>query len=254
MHREFQGSSEGESAVKMRWLAIVAGMLLSLATGVAMATAQESEILLIEGKTYYLNTNPLSGFLLAHPDRKLAEGSHVTSNWRGYTGTWEIKGGRLWLRKVSVNFNRNDPERPDLKFDDPPDLSKCKAESKYYWQCDQTRDLFPGGGDILADWYSGTLIVPTGEITEYVHMGYGSTYSRYLVVWVRKGEVTRQLDLDEKQFMELRRERFEAFKKTRTYQDALAKSRKDLGKHAEDFIFQFYSEEYLSEDPETKPD
>jgi hypothetical protein len=83
-------------------------------------------------------------------------------------------------------------------------------------------------------------------------MGYGSTYSRYLVVWVRKGEVTRQLDLTDKQFMELRRERFEAFKKTKTYKDEIAKTRKQLGSNAEDFMFSFYSEQYLSEEPEAE--
>jgi len=238
--------------VKSRWMAILAGMLLSLATGVAVATAQQAEILLIEGKSYQLNTNPLAGYLAAHPEKKLARGAQVTSNWRGYTGTWEIKGGRLWLREVSVNFNRNQADRPDLNFPDPPDKSLCKAESEYYWECDRTRDLFPEGGGILADWYSGTLIVPTGKMVNYVHMGYGSTYSRYLVVWVRKGEVTRQLDLSDKQFEELRRERFEAFKKTKTYQDEIAKMPKADRERAEDFMFSFYSEQYLSEDSEAK--
>ncbi len=234
----------------MRWRVLLTGVLLSLVSGVVVATAQEPEILLVDGKSYSLNTNPLAGYLAAHPEKKLARGSQVTSNWRGYTGTWEIKGDRLWLRKVSVEFNRNRAERPDLKFPDPPDRSLCTAASEDYWECNRTRDLFPEGGDILADWYSGTLIVPTGKMVNYVHMGYGSTYSRYLVVWVRKGEVTRRLDLSDEQFMELRRERFEAFKKTKTYQDEIAKTRKRLGDNADDFMFGFYSEQYLSEDPE----
>lgn len=232
-------------------LAVLAGLALSLATGLAWATAQRPEILLVDGKTYSLTTNPLGAWLQAHPDRKLPQGSPVTSNWRGYTGTWEIEKGRLWLRKVSVEFNRNTADRPDLKFGDPPTPSRCKAKSDDYWDCDQTLDLFPDGGDILAGWYSGTLIVPTGEMVEYVHMGYGSTYSRYLVISVHKGEVTRQLDLDDKQFMALRRERFKAFQKTKLYQDQIAETRKQLGKNAEDFMFSFYAEQYLSEDPES---
>jgi hypothetical protein len=205
---------------------------------------------LVDGTSYSLNTNPLAGYLAAHPGKKLARGSQVTSNWRGYTATWELKGGRLWLRKVSVDFNRNHADRPDLKFPEPPDPSLCKAASEYYWECDRTRDLFPEGGNILADWFSGTLIVPTGKMVDYVHMGYGSTYSRYLVLWVRKGEVTRQLDLNDEQFMALRRERFEAFKKTKAYRDEIARTRKSLGGRAEDFMFSYYSEQYLSEDPE----
>lgn len=236
--------------MRTQWMAVFAGLALTLAPGLARATAQVPETLIIEGKSYYLETNPLSAWIKAHPERKLPRGSMVTSNWRGYVGTWEIKGGKLWLRKVSVEFNRNTARRPDLKFPDPPDVSKCKPQSADYWECDQTADLFPEGGDILARWYSGTLIIPTGKLVQYVHMGYGSTYSKYLVVWVRKGEVTRQLELDDKQFMELRRERFKLFQKTQTYRDQIEQTRKQLGKGADDFLFNYYAEQYLSEDPD----
>src|SRR3546814_8046881 len=39
-------------------------------------------------------------------------------------------------------------------------------------------DLFPSTeAPVVADWYSGALIIPDGERTKYVHMGYGSSRS-----------------------------------------------------------------------------
>jgi hypothetical protein len=229
-----------------QWSIVATGLLLSLASGLASATAQQPDILLRGSKELALNTNPLVGWLQAHPDRKLARGSQWTSNWRGYVGTWEIAKGALWLKKVEVAFPdpKKHKDRKDLPT--PPDPSRCAPGGYRELVCDQTTDLFPEGGPVRADWYTGTLIVPTGELVDYVHMGYGSTYSRYLVVWVRAGDVVRELDLTDKQFTELRRERFKAYQQTEAYKKQLAESRKQLGERAEDFLYQYHAEEYLS--------
>lgn len=229
-------------------MAAIVGLALSFVSGMAMATAQESDILVIDGKTFNLDSNPLDSWLEAHPDKRLRQGGVISSaSWRGYVGHWEIKDGKLWLRKVVVEFGKGPSVRADA-----PDLSQCEPGSDTYLDCNLVADLFPEGGDILADWYSGILIVPIGELVEYVHMGYGSTYSKYLVLSVRKGEVTRQLDLNAKQYMKLRRERFKMFQKSKTYLDEIAATRKDLGDDADDFMFDYYAAEYMSEDPDAQ--
>ena len=48
--------------------------------------------------------------------------------------------------------------------------------------------LFGDDASRVATWFTGHLIVPTGEIVNYVHMGYGSTYSSYIVVTVVPGD------------------------------------------------------------------
>lgn len=145
-----------------QWVIVATGLLLSLACGLASATAQQPDILLRGGKELALNTNPLAGWLQAHPDRKLAQGSQWTSNWRGYVATWEIAKGALWLKKVEVAFPdpKNHKDRQDLPT--PPDPSRCA----------------PGG-----------------------------------------------------------------------YREQLAESAKTLGKDAEDFLYQYHAEEYLSAEP-----
>lgn len=238
--------------MRTRWMAAMLGMALALAAGQAVGTAQAPDELVVDGKTYPLNTNPLAGWLAAHPERTLPEGVVSTGDWRGYTAEWEIRGGALWLRKVQKLHTRQFPSNEPKPITPAPDPARCVVED-WYWRCNWIRDLFPGDGEVRADWYTGTLIVPTGEMLDYVHMGYGSTYSRYLVVWVRKGQVLRQLELDDRQFTELRRERFKAFQKTEEYRKQYAESKKTLGKDAEDFLYQFHAEEYLSLDPEAAP-
>jgi hypothetical protein len=80
-----------------------------------------------------------------------------TACWRRYIGTWEVKGGRLYL--VSLKG-----------------LSEMVGE-----------------GPIPADWVSGWLRVPRGELLEYVHMGFESVYEEELQLRFEGGvEVERR--------------------------------------------------------------
>ena len=80
--------------------------------------------------------------------------------WRGYQGMWEIKDGRFYLAAIDGLY--------------------------------QLRD----GDPILADWFSGVLRVPRGEVIQYVHMGYGSVYEEELHIKIEQGMVvdTRVID------------------------------------------------------------
>ena len=43
---------------------------------------------------------------------------------------------------------------------------------------------------ILANWFTGELRVPQGEMTQYIHAGYASEFERYLVFQVVEGRIT----------------------------------------------------------------
>jgi len=49
-----------------------------------------------------------------------------------------------------------------------------------------------GDGSLFADWYSGTLLVPTGKIVRRPAIGYSSTHERELCIEVKNGVVIRQ--------------------------------------------------------------
>lgn len=83
-----------------------------------------------------------------------------TACWRGYIGTWEIREGRLYLKRIQGRY--------EMIGDDP----------------------------ILADWFSGILRIPRGGLLQYVHMGFESVHERDLFVKVDGGRVTESWTVD----------------------------------------------------------
>lgn len=83
-----------------------------------------------------------------------------TACWRGYQGVWEIKEDRFYLIGL----------RGGLR-------------------------LLPGP-QILADWFTGVLRVPLGEMLQYVHMGFGSVYEQELHLKIEQGVVVARRTID----------------------------------------------------------
>ncbi len=98
--------------------------------------------------------------------------SNCTALWRGYVGTWEIVSDRLYLIEL----------HGELKSGEDATLET----------------VFPGYGDrVFAHWYSGIIRLPQGKMLEYVHMGYGSTYERDLLLEFEKGVlISRQIKVN----------------------------------------------------------
>jgi len=83
-----------------------------------------------------------------------------TACWRGYIGTWEIKNGYFYLVKIEGGYR--------IIGDDP----------------------------IIADWFTGALRIPKGEIIHYVHMGFGSVYEEEIHVKIENGKVVKSKVID----------------------------------------------------------
>jgi hypothetical protein len=83
-----------------------------------------------------------------------------TACWRGYQGTWEIRDGRFYLVGLRGRFRLR------------------------------------GAEPILADWFSGVLRIPKGEMLHYVHMGFGSVFEQEVHVKVERGLVTASRVVD----------------------------------------------------------
>jgi len=125
-------------------------------------TAQVADRLIYEGKPISIFSNPLSLYLRQN---KLSFQSPHTANWRGYVATWEIK-----------------------KFEDVERLYLIKLSAhKTYDEIIGLKDLFPGSKAVFAHWFTGVLRCPQGELLEYVHMGYASTYEYELFMEFKQG-------------------------------------------------------------------
>jgi len=213
----------------------VFAVLCLIASSSAWATAQEPDVLLLDGKEEALQTNPLSGYLAKHPN-SLPE-SDVTSsgNWRGYIAKWAIQSNALMLVQVTMTTTESKPGSKDTQF----------------VKRDVTSAIFPGAVPVEAAWYSGALIVPHGDEVEYVHMGYGSTYASYTILSIKAGKVTSRKDLNLRDFRKFRDEKFRVFQKTLEYRTRLneltRKGEPWTTKTANDFLKSFYAEVYLSQ-------
>lgn len=127
-------------------------------------TAQAPEKLIYEGEQHSMCTEPLSQFVKRGGDIPEFAG-YCSALWRGYIGTWEVIGTRLYL--VGIDGTLIDGKEATLE------------------------DLFPGyPGRVFAHWFSGEVRLPQGELLNYVHMGYGSTFERDLLLTFKKGCLT----------------------------------------------------------------
>lgn len=124
-------------------------------------TAQIPETLLYQGEEMAMCTNPLGTYFeLGGFDPGFE--SLCTALWRGYVGRWEIIEGRLYLIGLGGTLKDGSEATLASVFPDNPDR-------------------------VFAHWYTDEIRVPQGKQLEYVHMGYGSTYERDLLLNFEKG-------------------------------------------------------------------
>lgn len=83
-----------------------------------------------------------------------------TACWRGYVGTWELREGLFYLLGLTGRYK------------------------------------LIGDGPLLADWFSGVIRIPRGNLLHYVHMGFGSVYEEEIHVKIERGEVTASRIVD----------------------------------------------------------
>ena len=132
-----------------------------------LMTAQFGEGLHYDGREMAMTTHPLGDYF-ALGGFNPGFGQHwpmeCTALWRGYIGTWEIVGGRLYLIAINVL---------------PGSRVTANLEA-----------VFPGYPDrVFAHWYTGTLRVPQGRVLKYVHMGNQSTFESDMLIDVERGVI-----------------------------------------------------------------
>ncbi len=130
-------------------------------------TAQAEERIIYRGEETWMQADPLSPYLRKMNIRFLPPS---TACWRGYYGRWEISESRLYL--IGLEAYVEGPEKVGLNY------------------------LFPGQERVFAQWFTGTVRIPRGELLEYVHMGYSSVYEKYLILSFSEGVLTGEMEID----------------------------------------------------------
>lgn len=129
-------------------------------------TGQFPDYLFYKGDTLPIFSNPLEKYFERIGERKLIDfvGCGSTACWRGYTAIWELRDNSLYLVKVTSCHN------------------SCGLETKNA----NLKKMF-GTDIVLADWFSGKIVIPQGERVQYIHMGYASIYEKELHISFKDG-------------------------------------------------------------------
>ena len=199
-----------------RWTILVWILFLSIN---AFATAQRPDKIIYQGQTYSLHSNPMEAYFSKHPDKKPKTSQPSTALWRGYVATFEFKDEELFLKDIEVKY-------------------RDTIENAYKWRS-VLEEVFPEGENLKIDWLTGLLVIPYGELVNYVHMGYGSTYENYILLEIDKGDFKKEKRLSYDEYLAFKEKQFQAFKKTEEYAEIKAKLRKKENNASEAFIDSF---------------
>tara|TARA_B100001175_G_C19140846_1_gene463578 strand:+ start:207 stop:620 length:414 start_codon:yes stop_codon:yes gene_type:complete len=122
-------------------------------------TIQAGDILSYNGIKTTIATEPLKPYLETRSDISFIFKS--TGLVRGYISSWKIKNKKLYLVSL-LGFIENN-EKVDLNY------------------------LFPNKKEVFADWYSGEIRIPEGDLLKKIKTGYSSIYARDRLLNFNKG-------------------------------------------------------------------
>ena len=122
-------------------------------------TIQARDILTYRGEKTTIATEPLKSYLETRSDVGFIFKS--TGLVRGYIGTWEIKNNQLYLILL-LGFVENN-KKVDLSY------------------------LFPNKTEVFADWFSGDIRIPEGELLNKINLGYASIFEKDRILTIKEG-------------------------------------------------------------------
>lgn len=196
------------------------------------ATAQYPDKIFYNDKEYSLLTNPLEKYFENHEDKRPKGGVISSALWRGYVATFEIVENQLFIKDIKIQI-----------WNEKEDNTEWKSV---------INEIFPELNERKINWFSGLFTLPYGELINYVHMGYGSTYENYILIEIDKGIANKTKDLSFKEYENLKEKQFEVYKKTNEYRERnkeLKKEgwkQKDIDRFLRSFVTE-YTEKLLVE-------
>jgi hypothetical protein len=136
-------------------------------------TAQIGEQVNYNGEDYLMAAQPFDVYLKNHNIRTV---SNCTANKRGYFGKWEIKDDKLFLVSITAHI-----------FKDYKGILLRNKDGSYMVFTVNLDYFFPEQEAVFADWFSGEIRIPCGDIMKYVHGGYSSTFEEDLFLEFKDG-------------------------------------------------------------------
>jgi len=130
-------------------------------------TAQFPESIYYKGEKMHTVSQPLATWLESAGVKRSFR-VNCTACWRGYLGRWYVYKGKLYLTHIGAHWE-----------DDGSEVLLS--------------ELFSGHeGWVFAEWFSGEVHCPRGELLKSGRMGIGSVYERDLFLEFDRGVLVRE--------------------------------------------------------------
>lgn len=188
----------------MKFFKTIIAIFLFLNFGKSFATGQIPDYLITENDTLSLHCNPLESYFEENPLPKDLPRSFSTALWRGYIAYFKIVNNKLVVENIYIREYVKDENGNQTR----------KLTSIY-------DKVFKDVKNFECSFYSGVLICPFGDLVQYVHMGYSSTYSNYKLFEINQGNNVKNVSLTAQEFTDLKIKHFEKYKESEEYQKKL---------------------------------
>ena len=185
------------------------------------ATEQAPDRIIYRGQEYSLYgfSNPLEAWFEKFPDKRPVDGIMTSALWRGYIATFEVIDDQLFVVNIEIEVADS--------------VASDSYSTKWISVMD---DVFPSQPRVKVDWLSGLLVIPCGEIVEYVLLG-NDTYSEYALLEFHDGNLTAEKMFDQKSYKQFKERQFQAFKQTDEYQKHL----QEMDDFLREFVIEYSS-------------
>lgn len=128
-------------------------------------TVQFEEELIYNGKRYNMTSLPLTSYP-KEKNIKWEPRGFFSACWRGYIGTWSIEDNKLYLLRIE---SLGIPE-------------------------EVINHIFNGQEKVFAQWYTGRLCIPLGEILHREYYGPPPVYEKDLFLEIENGILVSQYE------------------------------------------------------------
>lgn len=141
--------------------------------------AQLPDTIYLNSKWMDLFTNPLEAYWEKTGKHKPDFNTLETCK-RGYIASWSIQDHKLLLHDIDGDYY-------SLGLFFNKKLTKITLKK-----------IFPkvGKHGVVANWFSGKLRIPTGNMTQYEHHDYNSRFEKEIIITIEKGNVIKMVTLD----------------------------------------------------------
>lgn len=183
----------------MKFLKLLFAFVILVSTK-SFATAQTPDYLIIDKDTLQIQSNPLEKYFEINPLPSNLIHMVSSGNWRGYIAYFKFLDGKLVVENIY---------KEDYK-------ENSKGETDYFLTSIY-KDVFGTKSNFECDFYSGLLICPSGNMVQYVHMGYSSLYENYNLIEIKNGINIKSKKITGKEFQKFKIDYFKYYKRTEEY-------------------------------------